>query len=69
MSGSQSMKVIWIVLPFLRECDHTAASRRMKKARENYVVCQQAISSKVSRCASLGGEFEARHEAQPSPPS
>lgn len=44
MRGSQSMKVMWIVLPFLEECDHTAASRRIKKARENCHNYQQADS-------------------------
>jgi len=37
MSGSQSMKVMWMVLPLRLDLDQTAASRRMKKARENWV--------------------------------
>lgn len=38
--GSQSMNVMWMMEPFFAECDQTAASRRMKKERENCgVVC------------------------------
>ena len=33
--GSQSMKVMWVSLPFLADLDHTAASSMTKKAREN----------------------------------
>jgi hypothetical protein len=37
MRGSQSMKLMCTggSLPFFAECDHTAASTIMKKAREN----------------------------------
>lgn len=35
MRGSQSMNVMWMVDPFFALCDHTAASRRTKNAREN----------------------------------
>jgi hypothetical protein len=37
MSGSQSIKVMWIggSLPFSAECENTEASRRVKNDREN----------------------------------
>jgi hypothetical protein len=38
MSGSQSMKAMWMggSEPFRRDLEKTAASRRMKNDRENY---------------------------------
>lgn len=42
MSGSQSMKVMWMVEPFLALWDQTAASRRTKNAREN---CEFTVSA------------------------
>ena len=35
MRGSQSMKLMWMVLPLRVDLDQTAASRRTKNAREN----------------------------------
>lgn len=35
MRGSQSMKVMWMSEPLRGDLDQTAASRRVKNAREN----------------------------------
>ncbi len=57
MRGSQSMKLMWISgssEPFLGLWDQTAASRRTKKASENWVILVSKLfhgMKKVKLCA------------------